>query len=449
MKNVLVLGAGMVARPLVRYLLERGFRLVQADIDPARAEAMIDDHPNGRAVPLDMSDAAALAALVQEADLTVSLVPPQFHPVAARACVAAGKPMVTASYVSDAMQELDAAARDKGVLLLNEIGVDPGIDHMSAMRLIDMVRGREGRVLLFQSYCGGLPAPEAVDNPLGYKFSWAPRGVLTAARNDAQYLRHHVHVHVPWRRLFRDMHMVGCGGVADFEAYPNRDSLAYREIYGLQHVATMYRGTLRYPGWCDCLHNFVRLGLLDLRPRYLGRTTCAGYLRHLLGVSGGNHLPEAVARRLGVARDSLPVWALEWLGLTSDEPVEASPLAPLDFLSQRMQAKLAYRPGERDMIVLKHELIAEYPDRSRELLTSRMVEFGYPDGDTAMARTVSLPVAIAARLILEGKIERTGVARPITPDIYLPVLAELEELGIVCQEEIETMEPGLGREGDV
>ncbi len=449
MKMILVLGAGMVARPLVRYLLERGYRLVQADIDPARAEAMIAGHPDGRAVALDMSDAEALARLVAEADLTVSLVPPQFHPVAARACLDAGKPMVTASYVSEAMAALDAEARQKGLLLLNEIGVDPGIDHMSAMRVVDRVLARGGRITRFRSYCGGLPAPEAVDNPLGYKFSWAPRGVLVAARNDARYLEDGSEVRVPGERLFRDMHLVALAGTGDFEAYPNRDSLAYREVYGLHDAATLYRGTLRYPGWCDCLHQFGRLGLLDLAPRAAGRTTRAGYLRGLLEATPGEPLPEAAARRLGIARDSLPIWTLEWLGLCDDAPLEASSLAPLDFLAGCMLEKLAYREGERDMIVMKHVFVAEYPDGRRELLTSRLVEYGRPDGDTAMARTVSLPVAIAARLIVEGKIDRTGVVRPVTSDIYEPVLAELEELDIVCQEEAAPITAGGGREGDV
>ncbi|MBK7703034.1 MAG: saccharopine dehydrogenase NADP-binding domain-containing protein [bacterium] len=447
MKKVLVLGAGMVARPLVRYLLDRGFGVTQGDLEPGRASAMIDGHPHGRALAVDVCDTGAVAKLVAAHDLTVSLAPPPFHPAVARLCVDAGRHMATASYVAPETAALDAAARARGVLLLNEIGVDPGIDHMSAMRVIDGVRARGGRLLSFRSYCGGLPAPEANDNPFGYKFSWAPRGVLMAGRNDARYLSHGELVTVPGARLFRDMHLLHVEGAGDFEAYPNRDSISYIDIYGLQGIRTMFRGTLRNPGWCDCLHHYGRLGLLDLAPTDLAPATAADLLRRLAGGAPGEPADAAVARRLGLCRDALPVANLRWLGLCDETPLARARGCPLDVLGDAMLAKLIYAPGERDMIAMKHEFVAALPDGGREMITSSLVAFGEPGGDSAMARTVSLPLAVAVRLTLEGAFAARGVARPVSAEFYGPILGELETLGIVCREETVWTERDSGHQG--
>jgi len=444
MKKVLVLGAGMVARPLVRYLLDKGYELTQADLDVARAEAMIGGHERGRAVALDLADADALRDLVAAHDIAVSLVPPPFHPVVARACLDSGRPMATASYVSPEMAALDGEAREKGVTVINEIGVDPGIDIMSSMRVIDAVHARGGEVLSYRSYCGGLPAPECNDNPFGYKFSWAPRGVLMASRNDAEYMQHGMHVRTEGKRLFRDMHMLNVEGAGDFEAYPNRDSLSYIETYGLKNVRTMFRGTLRNVGWCDCLHHFGRLGLLGLDAVDVDGKTRADVVRGLTGSPACADPAEAAAGHLGVCVDSLPITNLRWLGMFDEAPAGEGAVAPLDVLGARMLEKLAFRPGERDMLVMKHEFVASYPDGHREQLDSRLVDFGIPDGDSSMARTVSLPLAIAARLILEQQITKPGVLRPVSADIYEPVLAELEQLGIVCEETTKAIEPAQG-----
>ncbi|MBA4377393.1 MAG: saccharopine dehydrogenase [Gemmatimonas sp.] len=447
MKKVLVLGAGMVARPLVRYLLERGFGVTQGDIAPERASAMIDGHPHGRSLAVDVCDTAAVASLVAEHDLTVSLAPPPFHPAVARLCVEAGRHLATASYVAPEMASLDAAARGRDVLLLNEIGVDPGIDHMSAMRVIDGVRARGGRILSFRSYCGGLPAPEANDNPFGYKFSWAPRGVLMAGRNDAHYLVDGARVTVPGARLFRDMRLLHVEGAGDFEAYPNRDSISYIDIYGLQGIRTMLRGTLRNPGWCDCLHNYGRLGLLGIEPVDLAGATSADLLRRLAGAAPGEAADAAVARCLGLCRDALPVANLRWLGLCDETPLGRERGCPLDVLGDAMLAKLVYAPGERDLLVMKHEFTAALPDGGRESITSSLVAYGEPGGDSAMARTVSLPLAVAVRLVLEGGIAARGVARPVTAEFYRPILDELEGHGIVCQEKTELIDRNTGDEG--
>jgi saccharopine dehydrogenase-like NADP-dependent oxidoreductase len=318
--------------------------------------------------------------------------------------------------------------------LLNEIGVDPGIDHMSAMRVIDQVRKRGGKIVAFRSYCGGLPAPEANDNPFGYKFSWAPRGVLLAGRNSALYLQDGRKVEIPSHRLFRDMHVLAVEKQGDYEAYPNRDSISYIDVYGLQGIQTMFRGTLRNMGWCDTLFNIGKLGLLSLDEVDVRGKSYAGLLRDLAGASAGEDLPAAVARKLGVPGQSLPVLNLEWLGMFSEKKFTAERISPLDALGDRMYEKLAFRPGERDMLVLLHDFRAEYPDGRRERIISRMIDYGIPNGDSSMSRTVSLPAAIGVDMILTGKIRQTGVLRPVTPEIYHPVLDELATLGISCEE---------------
>jgi len=440
-KRVLVVGAGMVARPLVRYLLDRGYGVTQGDLAVHRAEEMIAGHPLGRAVELDVSDPAALAALVRDHDLAVSLAPPAFHPLVARVCVENGRPMVTSSYVAPEMAALDGPARDAGVTLLNEMGADPGIDLMSAMQVIDGVRARGGRVLAFRSYCGGLPAPECNDNPLGYKLSWTARGVLQASTNDAVYRAFGRPVHTPNAHLFRDMHMVHVPGLGDFEAYPNRDSLSYVEIYGLQDAATLVRGTLRYPGWCDTLNACVNLGLLSEEPAGDDCRTYRELSLRAMGAAADRDPAAVAAERLRIAAAGGPLFNLDWLGMFADDELPARGMSPLDALASRMQERLVYAEGERDMLVLQHEFVSQMPDGRREHTWSRLVAYGERGGDSAMARTVSLPAALGARLILEGRLGRPGVLRPTTEDIYGPVLADLAALGVRCEEETEILEP--------
>ena len=434
MQKVLVLGAGLVSRPLVRYLLDRGYGLICTDMVAAKAERVVDGHPNGEAHALDLQDEDQLAAFIDGCDLAVSLVPPPFHPLVARLCIAHGKPMVTASYVSPEMAALDAAAKRAGVVILNEIGVDPGLDHMSAMRVIDGVKARGGRVAAFKSYCGGLPAPEANDNPFGYKFSWAPRGVLMACRNGAQHLAQGRRITVQPERLFRDMHVLQVGEFGDYEAYPNRDSLSYESIYGLEGVDTLFRGTLRNMGWCDCFHNYRKLGLLELDEIDVAGKTYAELMRGFLGAGEKSDLRSAAAAKMGQAVDSLPVKNLEWLGLFGDRRFEVEKTTMLDALGALMLEKLSFGQGERDMVVLVHHVTAEFPGGGREHITSQLIDFGIVGGDSSMSRTVSLPAAIGAHMLLSGKITTPGVLRPVTPEIYNPVLDELVTLGIDCKE---------------
>jgi saccharopine dehydrogenase (NADP+, L-glutamate forming) len=333
MKKILVLGAGMVAGPLIGYLQQREYSLTVTSLILEEARQLLGADPNGTAMTLDLGDEEALSKLVAEHDLTISLVPYTFHPMVARQCLKHDRNLVTASYVSPEMDALDAEARAKGLVFLNEIGLDPGIDHMSAMRIIDDVHERGGVIRHFRSYCGGLPAPEANDNPFGYKFSWAPRGVLMASRNGALYLRDGHEVEVPAERLFRDMHLLHVPGGGDFEAYPNRDSIAYREIYNLSDEArTIFRGTLRNMGWCDTMFNLGKVGLLSDEVRNGAGLTCAEYMRDLLGAGPDEDLRLAAARRMEIAPDCLPAWNLHWLGLFSDRPVGHDQVPPLDLL---------------------------------------------------------------------------------------------------------------------
>ena len=438
MKRVLVLGAGLVARPLVRYLLQKGYQVTVASRTASKAEALIAGHPAGKALALNVQDEALLAQLIKDCDLVVSLVPYTFHPVVAKHCIANRKHMVTTSYVSAAMQEQDRAAQEAGVTILNEIGVDPGLDHMSAMRIIDNVRTAGGRIVSFSSYCGGLPAPEASDNPFGYKFSWAPRGVLLACRNGAMYLMDGRKVEVPSDRLFRDMHILSVPGLGEYEAYPNRDSISYIDVYGLQGIQTMYRGTLRNIGWCDCLYNFGKLGLLSLDEIDARGKTYSDLMRRLAGASEGDDLPAATARKLGIPKESSPIRNLEWLGMFSSRKLGAERISPLDAMGNLMYEKLAFRPGERDMLVLFHDFRAEFPDGQKERIVSELIDYGIPHGDSSMSRTVSLPAAIGVDMILTGRITASGVLRPVTPNIYSPVLNQLAQLDISCKERTET-----------
>lgn len=430
MSNVLILGAGLVAGPLVRYLLGvKGFRVTVATRTVDKAERLIDGARNGTAVALDVDDEAALEALIAKHDLSISLLPYVHHPLVARLCVKHEKQMVTTSYVKDAMRALDGAARDAGVILLNEIGVDPGIDHMSAMQVIHRIRDEGGTLVSFASNTGGLPAPEANTNPMGYKFSWAPRGVVLAGKNPARFLKGGKIVDVPGPQLFAHHGPCAIAGFGELEVYPNRDSLPYIESYGIPSVESMFRGTLRYPGWCNTLKAIVDLGILDETERTnLVGLTFGQWTGRLLGMTGKATALD-LARCLGRSADAKPVTDLVWLGLVSDDPLPKEATTYLDVLAQRMLSKMQYASGERDMLVMQHEFVVRYADRTEKIL-STMVDYGIPNGDTSMSRLVGLPAAIAARMILQGEIDLPGVQVPMVPAIYEPVLEELATLGV-------------------
>jgi saccharopine dehydrogenase-like NADP-dependent oxidoreductase len=436
MKKVLVLGAGLVARPLVQYLLAlEDFSVVVADVEFARAEKLVAGHPRGRAENLDISKREALSAAIGRADLVVSMVPYTFHPLVAELAIAQGKHVVTASYVSPAMREFDAAARAKGVILLNELGLDPGIDHMEAMRVIHEVHDSGGRVAGFTSWCGGLPAPEANTNPFGYKFSWSPRGVLLASKNSAKYLKDGRVVSIPAADLFASPQIIPIPGLGEFEGYPNRDSVPYRETYGIPEALTVFRGTLRYAGWCETLRKMVQLGLLDDAPKDRSGASFLDLMRELSQTGPGAGVRAAVAAKLELASGSAVLDRMDWLGLFEAAPLPFAKGSALDNLSALMVDKLKYEAGERDMIVLQHEFLVTTASGRNERIVSTLIDYGVPGGDSSMSRTVGLPAAIGARLVLEGKIAVTGVQVPVRPEIYEPVLRELEAYGVRFREE--------------
>jgi saccharopine dehydrogenase-like NADP-dependent oxidoreductase len=442
LKRVLVLGAGLVAGPLVRYLLgQPDFQVTVASRTLGKARALVGYRPQGTAVAFDIGqDGDRLSDLVADADLVVSLLPYIYHVQVAERCVRQGRHLVTTSYVSDEMRALDAAARAAGVILLNEMGLDPGIDHMSAMRVIARVHEAGGEIRSFRSYCGGLPAPDANDNPLGYKFSWSPRGVILAGRNRARFRERGAVVQVPNGRLFATHFVTHVEGLGDLEAYPNRDSLPYVDVYGIPETDTMYRGTLRNLGWSDVMQKLNELGYFSLDERTdLRGKTFGQVMAGLIGAEDTTGLEARLAVALNAAPNSGVMMALKWLGLLSDQVV-ADRTTLLDVLVDRMLARMPYRPGERDMVVLLHEFTALHGDRE-ETITSTLVDFGVPGGDSSMARTVGLPAAIGARLILEGKIRLAGVHIPVLPEIYEPVLAELAQLGINCEENVKAVSP--------
>ena len=438
MKKILVLGAGLVSRPLVRYLLDQpDFQVTVASRTVSKAEALVAGHPDGTTLQLLADDTPKLERLISAHDLAISLLPAPLHPVVAELCIRHKKHMVTTSYVSEKMNSFDGPARDARVMVLNEIGVDPGIDHMSAMRIIHDVAKRGGQVSSFKSYCGGLPAPEANDNPWGYKFSWSPRAVCTAGKNTGRFREDGREVNIPGPELFTCRHPVTVEGIGELEAYPNRDSLGYIDIYGLKGIETMFRGTLRYPGWCVCLKAVVDLGMLEEAPvTYSTGTTFARWSAGLIGAESPADIRRQVADYLKMDAAADVFDRLEWLGLFSDEPlpITGQETTVLDILAARMNEKMPYRKGERDMIILMHKFIANFPGRPDEHITSTLIDYGQPNGDSSMARTVSLPAAVGAKLILTGRIKETGVQIPVKPEIYNPVLDELAKMDIRCIE---------------
>jgi saccharopine dehydrogenase-like NADP-dependent oxidoreductase len=443
MKKILILGAGLVAKPLVRYLLDQpDFEVEVASRTVSKAEKLVSNHPHGKAKELNLKDEESLKNEISKADLVISMVPYSHHPKVARYCIEYKKNMVTTSYVSEIMKSLEGEAKKAGILILNEVGLDPGIDHMEAMRIIHEIEENGGELLGFTSYCGGLPAPEANTNPFGYKFSWSPTGVLLAGKNSAQYLKDGQQVFIPSQDLFDNYKIIPIEGLGEFEAYPNRDSLPYIQLYGIQSTKTMLRGTLRNKGWCSTLKKIAELGLLDETEKDWSGLTYKGYLRRLMSEPAEKDIKKALSAHLKIKENSDIVKRFEWLGLLADNPLPLAKGSALGVLSARMTEKLQYGQGERDMIILKHEFIASYPGKKKkqmEKITSTLVDFGIPHGDSSMARTVGLPAAISTRLIIQGKIKQKGVHIPVIPEIYRPVLEELKKLGIAFKEKRENI----------
>ena len=423
----------MVSKPLAHYLLKKGFQVTVASRTVSKAEALIKGFTNGVALSLNVNDSQSLVNLISKCDLVISLVPYTYHVQIANICIQHKKHMVTTSYVSKGMQDLDAAAKKASITILNEIGLDPGIDHMSAMKIIHDTERKGGKVISFQSYCGGLPALQDNNNPFGYKFSWSPRGVVMAGKNSGQYLLNGNIIFIPSKNLFKQYHIIDIAEFGSLEAYTNRDALPYKKLYGLKDAHTVYRGTLRNVGWCYTMKKVQELGLLDDTPREdLKDLTYAHMVLKLIGLEKSQDIIRDTANFLNLEKHATVLKKFQWLGLFENKPLPDENNI-MDMFSSLLQEKLMLKAGELDLIVLYHKFFTKYQDKE-EMVTSTLIETGIPDGDSAMSRTVSLPAAIASAMLLNGEIKFPGVHIPIYPEIYKPVLTELEVMGLKCIE---------------
>ncbi len=429
MKRVLVLGAGMVSRPLVAYLLDSGYHLTVADIRPDQAAAVLDGHANGRAQALDIQDEKAMARLIADADLVVSLLPPSFHMKPARGALERGKHFLTASYISPEMQALDEEVKAKGLIFLNEVGLDPGLDHFTAMEIIDKLKDSGYAILDFHSHCGGLPSRAAANNPLRYKMSWSPAGVLGALTRPSKYRRDGNLVEVPGKRKLEYAEIIHIPGAGIFESNPNADSLFYGERYGLDQVRTIRRGTLRYPGWANFWLFMLSLGFLDQEKKMdFNNEQVLHALFRLSGATTPANIFDFVHE---IVRDlaSMHLEKMESLGLLDPKNTITGNYSAFQILLEQSVAHLNYAPGERDLVILHHEFVAE-KDGRQERWSSTLTREGAVDGTSAMAFLVGVPAGIAARMILEDKITARGVLMPLAKEIYAPILEELARLGL-------------------
>jgi saccharopine dehydrogenase-like NADP-dependent oxidoreductase len=450
MKRILVLGAGKSAPYLIHWLLgqaqEHDWFVTVGDLDVETAGRRVAGHARGEAIFFDVNDAAVRGPQIERADLVVNFTSPQFLSLVAWDCMAHGTPMICASYRSQELRELNLDAQRQGILLLCEMGLDPGIDHMSAMALVRRIHGEGGRIASFCSYGSGVPAPDQEHNPLRYVITWNPRNVVMAGEAGAQFMEDGKIKIVPYHHVFHHTWRVEVDGVGTLEAYPNRDSLSYMQAFGVTGVHTMIRGTLRYPGWSETWARVVQLGLPSETVRIpdLARRTYAEVVEMFLPLHmSSGKLETRVARFLGISPTGRIIENMRWLGLFSDEPTGCEGDTAAAMLVDVLSRKMPLRDDARDMVVLKHDLDVEYPgrDRAPETVTSTMVVKGEPGGMTAMARTVGLPAALAARMVLTGQLHLTGCHIPTHPSIYEPVLRDLASDGIAFVEQVMPRQP--------
>lgn len=440
MKNILIIGAGRSSSALISYLLksaeEHDWSVRVGDMNEAFAQDRAGTSTRGTAIRFDINNQQQREEEIQRADLVVSMLPATMHGQVAEDCVRFGKHLVTASYVSDKMRSLDADAKQKGVILLNEIGLDPGIDHMSAMQIIDDIRSRGGEMKAFYSYCGGLVAPESNDNPWGYKFSWNPRNVILAGQGaPAQFIEDGVYKEIPYEQLFASARTIAVSGHGKFDAYANRDSLSYRSVYGLENIPTMLRGTLRAEGFCKAWNVLVQLGWTDDTNKKLdtNRLTYAQFTDALLPARE-MQLKAQAAHNVGLAENDPAMDRVEWTGVFSDELIPLENGTPAQILQELLERKWKLQPGDKDMIVMQHEFVYTL-NGNEERITSSLVVEGEDEVHTAMAKTVGLPAAIAVKMILTGQYKNAGVIVPVKKELYEPVLKELSGMGIVFDEQ--------------
>ena len=446
MKNILVIGAGRSASSLIKYLLENSVKenwnVTVGDISLDLVKQKTADHPGARAIVFDITNDLQREEEIKRADIVVSMLPASMHLNVAKDCVRFKKHLTTASYVSKEMAELDADAKASGVILLNEIGLDPGIDHASAMKVIDDIHARGGELTSFKSYCGGLVAPENNDNPWGYKFSWNPRNVILAGQGTAQYIENGEYKYIPYNRLFTQLNPIEVAGYGSFEGYANRDSLSYRKLYNIATIPTMLRGTLRMPGYCKAWNVFVNLGITDdsYKIEASAELTYRQFMEAFLP-AGKQSTKEKLLSFMGTEIDDEIMSKIEWLGLFEDTKIKLKNASPAQILQDVLEEKWKLQENDKDMIVMQHQfeyfsanpitsLSKTKKKTSLKSIKSSLVVKGEDQTYTAMAKTVGLPVAIATKLILQGKIKARGVVIPTTKEIYEPLLVELESFGI-------------------
>jgi len=442
-KQLLVLGAGLSASYLVQQLLEdaesEDWFVTVGDLDEALAGHAVGNHSRGEAVRFDVNDAGVRSTRIEHADVVINMLPAAYQDLVAWDCVNHGRHMISVSYRDQAVRDLDLDAKRKGVLLLCEMGLDPGIDHMSAMSLIQRLRDDGGRIVGFRSYGAGIPAPDQPQHPLRYAVTWDPRNVAMAGAEGAQYMENGNVKIVPFHQVFNHTWSVDVDGIGPLEAYANRDSLSYMKSFRLNHLHTMIRGTLRYPGWSETWGPIVRLGLPNetLRIPDLADRTYAEVVQMFLPLNvKGVPLDQRVAAFLQISPTGRIMENLHWLGLLSNERIGCKGDTAAAMLVHLLQTKLPLTPEMRDMIVLVHELEVEYPDndRSPERIHSTLVVEGEAGGGTAMARSVGLPVVIAAKLLLGGELSLTGTLIPTHPAVYAPILQRIEWAGLRFKE---------------
>jgi saccharopine dehydrogenase-like NADP-dependent oxidoreductase len=435
MKNILILGAGFSAGVMIKYLLnkakENNWNITVGDISKEIAEKKVDGNPLGRAILFDIQNEIQKVEEISKADLVISFLPAFMHPVVAKECVKQGKHMVTASYVSKDMKDLDSEARAKGLALLNELGVDPGIDHMSAMRVIDKIKNEGGKLLAFSSNTGGLIAPESDNNPWNYKFTWNPRNVVVAGQGIAKYIEKGTLKYIPYNQLFRRIYRTSVLNMGEFDVYANRDSLSYREVYGLQNIPTIFRGTMRRPGYCKAWDVFVQLGATDdtYQIENVDKLTYRDFINLFLQYDDKLTVEEKLCNHLNIDPFSDTMKKLTWLGVFEKTIIGLKEATPAQVLQHILEPKWKLSPEDKDMIVMQHKFEYELNGK-RKQITSSLVVIGKDSDDTAMAITVGMPVAIAAEMLLKGQIKVTGVHVPVIPELYNPILDELEKYDI-------------------
>ena len=441
MRNILILGAGRSASSLIRYLQNKSelenLHLTIADISLELAQRKTNNHSQSTAISLDIFDENQRKNAIEKADIVVSMLPAHLHIEIAKDCIVYKKNMVTASYISDAMQELDAAAKKNNLIFMNEVGLDPGIDHMSAMKVIDEIRDKGGKIILFESFCGGLVAPESDNNLWNYKFTWAPRNVVLAGQGGAaKFIQEGTYKYIPYHKLFRRTEFMEVEGFGRFEGYANRDSLKYRSIYGLEDILTLYRGTLRRVGFSKAWNMFVQLGMTDDTYIMDGSETMSyrQFTNSFLPYHPTDSVEIKLRLNLKIDQDDV-VWdkLMELDIFNPNKIVGLKNASPAQILEKILTDKWTLKPEDKDMIVMYHKFGYEINGVKKQI-DSKMVCIGDDQTYTAMAKTVGLPVAMATLQILNGNIKTPGVQLPIRKEVYLPILKELEGLGIIFNE---------------